>query len=249
MVTWQVWSARSTYPMILGATPFGKILPGDLMSSGGQAVAQSPLQVDFGGSAESLSNRYSVRPAPSLTYSPMSSDLVTVNSTVWWPARDFGGFRSVADGPLKIFSHFCTFATVGTGAGAPDAPVAAARAGVVAIGSGVAGVSDGAGAEEAGDAAPAPPWSSGPSAGCGTSAVLAATTGATIAPAAATCWPHAAAAPARPASAITMPAVLLRPIMAASPSPPPARLIRTRLPHDRGGRAVQHAGVPNFDVR
>ena len=57
MVTWQVWSARSTYPMILGLMPFGKIFPGDLISSGGQAVAQSLLQFDFGGFAESLSNR------------------------------------------------------------------------------------------------------------------------------------------------------------------------------------------------
>lgn len=58
--------------------PTGAAAPED--GTGGHAVAQSPSQVDFGGSAVSLSKRYSVMPALSVTTSPSFS----VSDTASW---------------------------------------------------------------------------------------------------------------------------------------------------------------------
>jgi hypothetical protein len=56
-----------------------------LISSGGQAIAQEPLQFDLGGLDESPSKTYRVRPAPSVRYVPIWAFWVALSSTVWLP--------------------------------------------------------------------------------------------------------------------------------------------------------------------
>src|SRR4030081_2236628 len=67
MVTCTVPSSRLTVPTCELATPWRKIREPGETSTGGHVTAQAPLQLDFDGRAVSLSNRYSVNPAPLTT--------------------------------------------------------------------------------------------------------------------------------------------------------------------------------------
>src|SRR4030081_184577 len=100
MVTWRVPSARITMPISEVDTPWTKIREPGWTTTGGQVIAQAPLQLDCDGCAVSLSKRYSVNPAPSCTigFRPLAEP--AVNCTHFIAA---GSVR----GPLKKSPVFC----------------------------------------------------------------------------------------------------------------------------------------------
>src|SRR5437867_108308 len=69
-VTCMLPSARATVPIRALSMPSTVTPAGSVVSSGGQLVAQSPMQLDFDGLPVSLSNRYTERPSPSTTIWP-----------------------------------------------------------------------------------------------------------------------------------------------------------------------------------
>src|SRR4030088_1145431 len=81
MVTCSVPSSRSTMPTCEPETPWRTIREPGETSTGGHVTAQAPLQLDFEGRAVSLSNRYSVNPAPLTTTGLRSPADAAVSAT------------------------------------------------------------------------------------------------------------------------------------------------------------------------
>src|SRR5262249_53613953 len=80
MVSWRVPSARVTVPTWSAEMPFSVGRPS--VNAGGQICAHLPSQLDFGGFGVSLSNRYSTKPAPSVTACPMRGRVLASSVSV-----------------------------------------------------------------------------------------------------------------------------------------------------------------------
>ncbi len=86
-------SARVTVPTSLASMPLSCGV--SVATAGGQVVAQAPLQLDIGGLAVSLSKRYRVKPAPSVTIVPRVAEVAVCSALL--PPSAGAGFCAPPD--------------------------------------------------------------------------------------------------------------------------------------------------------